>query len=214
MSGITPPSIIALNYVVELGFEKYVNLSFPFRVKIENIWFTADDALSGETDDGNPWDDERVLRLGAIKTRNAKDTGGYVSDNNWVWADMASWNKPTLWFGNPDYRDEATNAGRGDDATDQQVQYDDVLDTVAVYRSTTKSLPSVEDMSTWWNWDNGDRGYKTDLSILNEDEFLSLFVFNDGGNWDNYSGNGTATIFVSYTGVGGNNLSAPTRIWD
>ena len=69
-----------------------------------------------------------------------------------------------------------------DDATDQQVQYDDVLDTVAVYRSTTKSLPSVEDMSTWWNWDNGDRGYKTDLSILNEDEFLSLFVFNDGGN--------------------------------
>jgi len=215
MSGIIPPSILALNYAVDGEFKKYVNVSFPFRVKIEKIWFTADDGLSGEDDDGNPWDTERILRLGAIKTRNAKNTGGFVSDNNWVWGDMASNDKPTCWFGNPDFRDDETGAGSGNNPYDQQVQLDDVNDTVAVYRSTTKSLPSVEDMTTWWNWDTGPQGYKTDLSVMNEDEFLSLFVYADGGDWSEYTPyTGTATIFVSYTGVGGNTLTAPVRIWD
>jgi hypothetical protein len=215
MSGIIPPSILALNYQVDGDFKKYVNISFPFRVQIEKIWFTADDGLSGEDDDGDPWDDERILRLGAVKTRNARETGGAPSDNNWIWGDFSASSKPTCWFGLPDYRDEATAAGNGDGANDEQVQYDDVNETIAVYRSTAKSLPSVNDMSSWVNFGNGDINYKTDLSVMNEDEFLSVFVYSDGGDWSNYTPySGTATIFVSYTGVGGSSNSAPTRIWD
>jgi hypothetical protein len=214
MSGIIPPSILALNYAVDGDFKKYVNISFPFRVQIDKIWFTADDGLSGEADNEDPWTAERVLRLGAVKTRNARETGGAVSDFNWVWGDMADNNKPTCWFGNPDFRDDETGAGTGNNATDQQVQYDDFNDTVAVYRSTAKSLPSVDAMDSWFNYDNG-ASYKTDLSVMNEDEFLSVFVYSDGGNWDEYTPySGTATIFVSYTGVGGNTESAPVRIWD
>lgn len=215
MSGIIPPSILALNYQVDGEFKKYVNVSFPFRVKIDKIWFTADDGLSGEDDNGNPWSTGRILRLGAIKTRNAKNAGGQVSDYNWVWGDMSASNKPTCWFGNPDVRDDETGAGNGNDPYDQQVQEDDVHSTVAVYRSTTKSLPSVDGMDPWFNWGDVNVSYRTDLSVMNEDEFLSVFVYADGGDWEDYTPyTGTATIFVSYTGVGGNTLTAPTRIWD
>ena len=215
MSGIIPPSILALNYPVDGEFKKYVNISFPFRVQIEKIWFTADDGLSGEDDGEDPWNTERVLRLGAVKTRNARTNTGAVTDNNWVWGDMSASNKPTCWFGNPDWRDEATDAGNGNNPNDEQAQYDDLHSTVAVYRSTTKTLPSVDDMDPWWNSGDGSVNYKTDLSVMNEDEFLSVFVYSDGGDWSEYTPyTGTATIFVSYTGVGGNTESAPVRIWD
>jgi hypothetical protein len=70
MSGFLAPQIMALTYEVDTNFERYVNLSFPFRVKIGRIWFTADERLSGSF--GDDW--EREVRLGGIKTRNAKTT--------------------------------------------------------------------------------------------------------------------------------------------
>lgn len=232
MSGIIPPSILTMQYAVDSGFKRYVNLSFPFRVKIEQIWFTADDALSGAeyNNDGgyNPWDLDRVLRLGAVKTRNAANNNEFVSDINLTWSafnwygddtDMTVNDKPSIWFGNPDYRD---NVEDNDPNTPEQVvQYDDWNETVATYRSTARPLPSTDKMAYWFNyaWDETAftaKKYKTDLSVLNTDEVLSLFLYPDGGDWGDYSDNdpGIATIFVQYTGIGGSNDSAPTRIWD
>lgn len=232
MSGIIPPSILTMQYAVDSNFKRYVNLSFPFRVKIEQIWFTADDALSGAeyNNDGgyNPWDLDRVLRLGAVRTRNAANNSEAPSDLNLTWSDynwygsptdMGVNDKPSIWFGLPDDRD---NVEDNDPNTPEQVvQYDDWNSTENVYRSTARSLPSVDKMAYWFNyaWDEAAfnaKKYKTDLSVLNTDEVLSLFLYPDGGDWGDYSDNdpGIATIFVQYTGIGGSNDSAPTRIWD
>jgi hypothetical protein len=75
-------------------------------------------------------------------------------------------------------------------------------------------------MGYWFNygWDEGEylaNRYKTDLSIMNPDEVLSLFCYSDGGDWSDYDDNsGLVTIFVQYSGIGGEATSNPTRIWD
>lgn len=235
MSGIIPPSILTLQYEVDTNFKKYVNLSLPFRAKIENIWFTADDGLSGRgygNDEGNnPWSLERVLRLGAVKQRNAlrhPSTGDSPSDVNMVWADEFNWygpvnslvpnDKPSIWFGNPDYRDDVED--ENSETPEQQVQYDDFWGTTTVYRSTARPMPTLDNMSYWfnWGWDETETNankYKTDLSILNTDEFLSLFVYSDGGNWDDYvQKSGIATIYVQYSGIANGTPSNPIRSWD
>ena len=232
MTGIIPPSILTMQYAVDTGFKKYVNLSFPFRVQIENIWFTADDALSGAgpNNDGgaNAWDLERTLRLGAVKQRNASTSNNAPSDVNLVWAPDFNWygpstdldavDKPTIWFGNPDTR--ANEADNDADTPEQEVQLDDWWDTNVVYRSSVRPLPSVDRMSYWFNYGWGeqefnDNKYKTDLSVMNPDEFMSLFLYTDGGDWNDYTNeSGIATIFVQYTGMGGNPVGSPTRIWD
>ena len=232
MSGIIPPSILTMQYAVDSNFKKYVNLSFPFRVKIEQIWFTADDALSGReyNNDGgyNPWDLDRVLRLGAVRTRNASRANEAPSDLNLTWSafnwygagtDMTENDKPSIWFGVPDDRDNVEDSDPN--TAEQEVQYDDWNQTENVYRSTARSLPSLDKMSYWYNyaWDEqafNAKKYKTDLSILNSDEVLSLFLYPDGGDWEDYNDNdpGIATIFVAYTGVGGADSKNPTRIWD
>ena len=232
MSGIIPPSILTMQYAVDSSFKRYVNLSFPFRVKIEKVWFTADDGLSGRgyagAEGGNPYMLDRLLRLGAVKQRNASTVGNSVTDLNLCWAAGFNWygpstdlvanDKPSIWFGFPDARDEV--ADDNSDTPEQEVQSDGWWDTDNVYRSTARSLPSVDRMSYWYNegWDetefNADK-YKTDLSVLNSDEILSLFVYNDDGDWTDYvDGSGIVTIFVQYSGIGGPNVSSPTRIWD
>ena len=231
MSGIIPPSILTMQYAVDTDFKRYVNLSFPFRVKIEQIWFTADDALSGRevNNDGgqDPWTLDRILRLGAIRTRNAANNFEAPSDINLTWSpynwygsatDMTANDKPSIWFGIPDDRDEV--ADEDSDTPEQVVQYDDWNNTENVYRSTARRLPSTDRGMYWFNyaWDEAGfnaKKYKTDLSVLNTDEVLSLFVYDDGGDWADYTnGSGLVTIFVQYSGIGGPNLSSATRIWD
>jgi hypothetical protein len=216
-----------MQYAVDIDFKKYVNLAFPYRIKIEHIWFTADDSLSGDNV-GDNYSLERVLRLGAVKHRNAATAGQAASDKNLCWASGFNWygpstsltteDKPSIWFGNPDMRDGVEDSDP--ETPEQEVQYDDWWDTEIVFRSTVRPLPTPEKMSYWYNyaWDEpmfNNQKYKTDLSVMNPDEVLSLFVYQDGGNWADYaSESGIATIFVAYTGVGGSPASAPTRIWD
>ena len=233
MSGITPPSILTMQYAVDTGFRKYVNLAFPYRVQIESIWFTADDGLSGYGYGGSEgnifgydvFDLNRVLRLGAIKQRNAKrasSTGDAPTDLNIAWEDwdagMDANNKPSIWFGLPDDRSEV--ADDNPDTPEEVVQLNQYHDTLSTYRSTVRPLPPLNQMGYWFNygWDEGEylaNRYKTDLSIMNPDEVLSLFCYSDGGDWSGYDDNsGLVTIFVQYTGIGGEATSNPTRIWD
>lgn len=245
MSGAAAPQIITLTYNVDTNFSQYVNLSFPFRVKVGRIWFTADDRLSGGIFNGYL----REARLGAVKTRNAKVNGDNVSDfapffggsdNRYGWDDNL---KPYMWLGDPDQR-----------PTGQVIQSDDTWNNDVNWRSTygvpapasTKNAIFADSSRPYahvdadfaeadsnnpywdnWQWNSTEeweaKRYKSDQSILNPDEFLSLFVFNDGGDWSDYvdfndsnynSGLAPVTIFVEYTAVSGADDSSPTRIWD
>lgn len=245
MSAFLAPQIMTMTYEVDTNFSRYVNLSFPFRAKINKIWFTADESLSGGFDNNL----DREVRLGGIKTRNAKTTGNAPSDfafffggsdGRYDWDDNL---KPYMWLGYPDQRPEG-----------EVIQFDDVWDNDVNWRSTVgvpapASTPNAlfgqssrdyahVDAATaeadsnnpyWDNWGwNGDeewteKRYKTDQSILNPDEFLSLFIFDDGGDWGDYedynnnnynSGLARVTIFIEYAAATGADDSSPTRIWD
>lgn len=235
MSGIIPPSILSLQYQVDKDFKRYVNLSFPYDIKIESVWFTADDALSGigyaGSEENNPNDLDRVLRLGAIKQRNAvRDpalTGDAPSDINLVWTANFNWygpsndltanDKPSIWFGFQDDKGEVEDTNP--ETAEQESAYDNWYNTTIKYRSTARSFPNKARMSKWYNYgwseeEFNDLAYTTDLSILNEDEFVSLFVYPDGGNWDDYvNDSGLVTIFVHYSGIGGNFVERPDRTW-
>ena len=41
MSGIIAPAIVNYDWTVRTNDPSYLNVSFPFRVKIEKIWFTT-----------------------------------------------------------------------------------------------------------------------------------------------------------------------------
>lgn len=234
MSGAVAPQILTLSHIVDVDFNKYVNLSFPFRAKIGKIWFTADDRLSG-----GDLTLLREARLGAVKTHNAKYSGDDASD----WALFFGGSdarytsdetlKPYMWLGDPNDRPEG-----------QVIQYDNTLSNDVNWRSTiatpapastpnalfaSSSRPYAHvdavfaaadaDNPYWDNWGWSTTGewnqkkYKTDQSILNQDEFLSLFIYSDGGDWTAYDGTAPVTIFVEYTAAPGPDDSSPTRTW-
>ena len=223
MSGIIPPSIVTYSYQVDRDFTSYVNVSFPFRVKIENIWFTGDRLLISENDYN--WEDSaRGLKLAGIKAANPRNPdaewnapsdwanffGVNEGDSGDVWqADEDL--KPTMWMGNPDDRPAGTT-----------IQFLGTPWWDNGFRSTAATAPA-KDSPTNPNWYNqnadgpGDRGYKTDLSIMNPDEILSLFVYDYTGNWDyyaDYDKYATVNIHVAYTGIHDAPVGAgPTRIW-
>lgn len=231
MAGTSAPQILTLTYFVGDGFNLYVNVSFPYRAKVTKVWFTTDDDLAGS------WEDERVARLGGIKSRNARYAGDEVSD----WAPffggsdaMFSINedlKPVVWLGNPDLRPEGLVVQEGPFTTGYR-------STVGVPApSSTKSAlvgkssrpyayvnpqDAENDANNpyWYNWGWSDepeylaKRYKSDQGILNPDEVLSLFIYADGGDWGSYPGPGLVTIFVEYADASGADDSAPTRLWD
>lgn len=209
MSGLIPPSIVTYTYTVNRNWSNYVNVSFPFRTQIEKVWFTGDTKLFS---DDNQFGTERGLKLAAIKSRNPKNpvdqydvpsdwnnffgtqTGG---DGSGYWQNAEDELKPTMWIGNPDDRPEG-----------QAVQYAGFDFWGAGFRSTAKGAPAVdsENNGYWmnWNWNESEynaRKYKSDLSIMNPDEMLTLMVYDYNGNWDNYQGDANVTIHISYTGL-------------
>ena len=222
MAGIIAPQIVTYNYVVDREWTNYVNVSFPFRVKLEQIWFTGDTKLFR---DGNQFGDERGIKLAAIKSRNPKnpvDAYDYPSDWNnlfgtqtggdgsgyWENADESL--KPTMWIGNPDDRP----AG-------EAVQFAGFGYWGAGFRSTAKR-PVAKDSDAngyWmnWNWSEEEynqRKYKNDLSIVNVDEIITMMVYDYSGDWGWYEGDALVTIHIAYTGMWDPALeSAPNAQW-
>lgn len=222
MSGLIPPSIVTYSYEVDRQFDNYVNVSFPFRVKIESIWFTGDNLLIAEVD-SNYQNAARGLKLAGIKAANPRNP-----DADWNapsdWANFFGTDgdegdvfqaddslKPTMWMGDPDDRPAGTT-----------IQFLGTPYYGNGFRSSVASAPAKDSPANpfWYNNNAdgpGNRNYKTDLSIMNPDEILSLFVYDYTGDWDfyaEYEKYAVVNIHIAYTGVSEvNDEAAATRAW-
>ena len=220
MSGINAPSIVTYSYEVDRQFDNYVNVSFPFRVKIEKIWFTGDRLLIAEVD-SNYQNAERGLKLAAIKSANPRnpdaewnapsDWANFFGGSSGDWDAADEDLKPTMWMGNPDDRPEGTT-----------IQWLGTPWYDNGFRSSAASAPAKDSPNNpnWYNSNAdgpGDRGYKTDLSIMNPDEILSLFVYDYTGDWDfyaDYEKFAMVNIHIAYSGVADiEDGAAATRAW-
>lgn len=218
MSGINAPQIVTYQYMVSNTFDTYVNVSFPFRVRITDVWFTGDRKLLGGTPpSGNVFDSSfRELKLSAMKAKSPRVVlSNYDPPSDWApffgyndpeaqtdWVTGSDEYKPTIWLGLPD---DAT-ADILKDSTTQflgQPFYD------AGFRSSTAQPPAKDAANSpyWGNngWSSGQfaaNKYKTDIGIMNPDEMVSFFVYNSDGDWTDYAGDGIATISIAYVGIG------------
>lgn len=208
MSGIIPPSIVNYDWTVKINDPSYLNISFPFRVKIESIWFTTQ-KIYGPTNGfyegvNDIQDTVRELKLAAVKTKNTRiqhDAHDNPTEYTYVFSpfiydtQLDESLKPTMWLGDPD---DATDnlgawatgsAGFGDYSLNQ--------------RSTAKTpLATNTFFNSEWNQNeyNAQR-YDADVAVMNTDEFLQLFVYNSGGDWTDYNSDAKVTISVAYTGM-------------
>lgn len=225
MSGITPPSVINYEWTVRDSDPSFLNVSFPFRVKIESIWFTTQQNYGptaglwqGVEETVDIETTERKLSLAVIKSKNSKTQHNAIdnpTDLVWGFEDVSTYNgsidedlKPTMWLGNPD-----DAAGRiGAFASSSWVG-----GSVSNLRSTAVALV---DKGTAWNysWDNeteyNARKYATDVAVMNTDEFLQMFVYANGGDWSGYEDDAIVTISVAYTGMSNDGgVSASAKPW-
>jgi hypothetical protein len=224
MSGIIPPSIVNYDWTVKTSDTSYLNMSFPFRVKIESIWFTTQQLFNGtaglwqgdeETVDIETT--ERLLRLAAIKSKNSKTQHNvYDNPSDWMFAfENVPWDgdvneelKPTMWLGNPD-----DAAGRIGTFGTQQYWGNGALDlrsTAATPIDKARAINYSWDTFNEWNANT----YLTDVAVMNTDEILQLFVYQDGGNWSGYENDAKVTISVAYTGIDSvDKMSASAKPW-
>jgi len=212
MSGIIAPSIVNYEWTVRYADPSFLNVSFPFRVKIESIWFTTQQlygptsGLLG-TSEGGVVDIEtcdRILSLAAFKTKNSKtqhsiydnptDILAVFQDTDYNMSNLDEDLKPTMWLGNPD-----DAAGRiGAFATQ-----DGVGSLAGSARSTAKA-PVDKSSAQNISWDEGEwnaNTYLADAAIMNTDEMLQLFIYASDGDWTGYENDGVVTISVAYTGI-------------
>jgi hypothetical protein len=223
MSGIIPPSIVNYDWTVKTSDPSYLNVSFPFRVKIESIWFTTQQVYGttaglwqGDEETVDIETTERLLRLAAVKTKNSK-TQHNVLDNpsDFMFGfEDGYWDfvpndelKPTMWLGNPD-----DAAGRIGAFGTQQYFGNNVLDL-----RSTASTPIDKAHAINYSWDEAEydaNTYLADVAVMNTDEFLQLFVYQDGGDWEGYEDDAKVTISVAYTGMHAEEaISAPAKPW-
>ena len=220
MSGIVPPSIVNYDWTVKINDPSYLNVSFPFRVKIQSIWFTTQ-KIYGETSGlyegvADIETTERALSLAAVKTKNSKTQySQYDNPTEYMFSfeDVGYGNepsellKPTMWLGNPD-----DAAGRiGAFATGSWFGNSN-LDL----RSTAK-VPAEKARvfnSSWSEEEWNANTYLADSAIMNTDEILQLFVYNSNGDWTDYVNDAKVTISVAYTGISGEDaISATPKEW-
>ena len=202
MPGINAPSIVNYRWWVKSGDPSFLNVSFPFRVKIESIWFTT----NVDTSDYGLWSDgegsgvdlgttDRLLRLAAFKTKNSKTQHNATDDPTDVMEVFQNEEgKPTMWLGNPD--DAAGRIG--------------AFSTRGAFSGHTPSLRSTavapidKTQTSNDDWDGEEtpaNTYLADVAIMHTDEFLQLFVYDAGGDWSGYQNEGEVTISVAYTGI-------------
>jgi hypothetical protein len=207
MSGIIPPSIVNYEWTVKTNDNSFLNVSFPFRVKITSLWFTTQQLWNGTDglDEGNNIDgSQRELKLAAIKAKNSKTQHSvYDPPTDYTWGfspfvyddgideDL----KPTMWLGNPD---DAPTDSLGAWVTGGFDNYWSLS-----RRSTAKSLVETNNFyNDDWNQNEYNANtYVADVAIMNTDEMLQLFVYNSNGNWGDYENDAKVTISIAYTGA-------------
>jgi hypothetical protein len=223
MSGIIPPSIVTYDWTVKINDPSYLNVSFPFRVKIEKIWFTTQQIYTNTAGlwqgDGVTLDIEttdRVLALAVVKNKNSK-TQQFAYDNPSDWTfgfEDVVWDgninedlKPLMWLGSPD-----DAAGRVGAWTTQQYFGNGTLDL----RSTAVA-PIDKARAQNYSWNEAEwnaNTYLADVAVMNTDESLQMFVYNHSGDWTGYEDNAKVTISVAYTGIHNEDAqSASAKPW-
>jgi hypothetical protein len=223
MSGIIAPSIVNFDWTVRESDPSYLNVSFPFRVKIEKIWFTTQQIYGttaglwqGVEETVDIETTERLLRLAAVKTKNSKTQHNALDnptdfmfgfeDGEWDFVPNDEL-KPTMWLGNPD-----DAAGRIGAFGTQQFWGNGALDL-----RSTASTPIDKAHAINYSWSQEEYNantYLTDVAVMNTDEILQLFVYSDGGDWDGYENDAKVTISVAYTGIQDTEaMSASAKPW-
>ena len=224
MSGITPPSIVNYEWTVRQGDPSFLNVSFPFRVKIEKIWFTTQQSYGATyglfgTTGGTMVDLEttdRVLSLAAYKSKNSKtqhsnydnptDLMAVFQDTDYSFSNLDEDLKPTMWLGNPD-----DAAGRiGAFATGGFATQAPQLRSTAVAPVDKSHAQNTSWTEGEWNTNT----YLADAAIMNTDEMLQLFPYAAAGDWTDYENDAVVTISVAYTGIHDTEaVSAPAKPW-
>jgi len=221
MSGIIPPSIVNYDWTVKVNSPSFLNVSFPFRVKIVSMWFTTQ-AIYGDTAGFWQGDEEtldiettdRVLALAAFKTKNSKTQHSIYdnpSDIVYPFEDLeyqASVDedlKPTMWLGNPD-----DAAGRiGAFSTEGGGFGSNVMNLRSTAVSPIEKSRALN--SSWSEQEWNERTYLADAAVMNTDEFLQLFVYNVGGDWSYYENDAKVTISIAYTGIDKEDAASATQ---
>jgi len=224
MSGINAPSIVNYEWTVRAQDPSFLNVSFPFRVKIESIWFTTQQSygatygLWGTT--GASMVDisttDRVLKLAAYKSKNSKtqhnnydnptDLLAVFQDTNYSFGNLDETLKPTMWLGNPD-----DAAGRiGAFATSGFATSSPQLRSTAVAPVDKSRAQNTSWSEEEWNTNT----YLADAAIMYTDEMLQLFPYAAAGDWTDYEDDAIVTISVAYTGMSHEEaVSATQKEW-
>jgi hypothetical protein len=213
MSGIIAPAIVNYEWTVRDSDPSFLNVSFPFRVKIESIWFTTQQnygttyGLWGTTDNGSVDVEttERQLSLCVTKSKNTKTQYSaydnpteftYVFQNVEYDEIVDETLKPTMWLGNPD--DAAGRIGAFSSASG-------IVGSQLSLRSTAVApIEKGYAYNTSWSYTEtlwNERAYLTDVAIMNTDEFLQIFPYASDGDWTGYEDDAIVTISIAYTGM-------------
>ena len=223
MPGIIAPSIVNYDWTVRQSDPSYLNVSFPFRVKIEKVWFTTQQVYGataglwqGVETTVDVETTERLLRLAAIKTKNSKTQHNATNNpSDWMFGfedvgydgSVTEELKPTMWLGNPD-----DAAGRIGAFGTQPYFGNGVLDLRSSAVAPVDKAHAIN-----YSWDGPQYNantYLADVAVMNTDEILQLFVYSDGGDWSGYENDAKVTISVAYTGIHGTDSpSASAKPW-
>lgn len=225
MSGITPPSIVNYEWIVRDSDPSFLNVSFPFRVKIESIWFTTQQnygatyGLWGTSEGGSvdPETTERTLSLSVTKTKNTKTQySSYDNPTEFVYAfqDIGydeivdETLKPTMWLGSPDLAAGRIGAFSSSSGFGSQLSL----------RSTAVTpIEKGTAFNTSWAYNEtnfNERAYLADVAIMNTDEFLQIFPYASDGDWTGYADDAIVTISIAYSGLSNETaVSAPAKPW-
>ena len=223
MSGIIAPSVVNYDWTVKINDPSFLNVSFPFRVRILSIWFTTQQIYTntagfwqGDETTLDVETTDRVLALAAFKTKNSKTQHSiYDNPTELVYPfENIDYNqsvneelKPTMWLGNPDAAAGRVGAWSSDGG---------LFGNNLNLRSTAVSPIEKSRVlnSSWSEEEWNERTYLADAAVMNTDEFLQMFVYDQDGDWTGYENDAKVTISVAYTGMHAEDAqSASAKLW-